>query len=178
MARRISTSRTGNSGAVKDGIYEVEILDAVEKTAQSGNDMIELRMAIVRNGKVSGSSIWDYLIFNDEDPDKTQWKFDQLHDSMEVEEGLEITASWYKGRRAYASLITDTYNGRVSNKVKAYVIPEVAQKVIAQQNAAGQEAGIDTDAAANRQQAAQRGRGRPAKQAQTVADMEEDTMPL
>lgn len=147
MARKVNTTRSGNSGVLKDGIYPMVVLDVEEKVSKNGNDQIVLQLAVLKGGKPSGRTIWDYLVFDDEDADeedrKNQWKFDQFHDALDVEEGLEVSAKWYKNRRFYASLYTDEYNGKVSNKIRAYLNPDVAKDLLARQS--GESGAIEND---------------------------------
>lgn len=139
MARKINTSRTGNSGVVKDGIYELIVLDAEESTFKSGNEGIVLHLSLVRESGPYGREIRDYLTFDPEDAEdadkKNQWKFDQLHDALEVPEGIEITAKYYKNKRVFASLVTDEYQGNVNNRVRTYLAPDIAREMMASQAA-------------------------------------------
>jgi hypothetical protein len=58
---------------VPPGLYEVEILNAVEKNSQSGNPMIVLTLGIE-----GGPEIRDFLVFSQ----KTFWKIDQCLASL------------------------------------------------------------------------------------------------
>lgn len=179
MARKINTSRTSGSGTVKDGIYQMIVVDAVEGKSQSGNDMVTLQLAIYRNGRAMGRLIWDYLIFDEEglpeDEKKFQWKWDQFHDALGIEEDLEITAKWYKGKRVYASLTTDEYGGNVKNKIKAYLNPDVATDLLDKQAAGQDEDGFVAPAQTQEPVATAAKRGRPKTQ---PAEMEAEEMPL
>lgn len=132
MARKISTSRSAASGVVKDGIYQLVVVDAEEKVSSSGNDMVKLTLAILRGGRPAGRTLLDHLVFSEE----AQWKFDNLHDALEIEEGKEIDYRYYKGKKVYASLITDEYNGMVNNKVKTYLPADIALSLLEKQQVA------------------------------------------
>lgn len=183
MARKINTGRTSGSGTVKDGIYEMIVVEAVEGKSQSQNDMVTLQLAIFRNGRAAGRLIWDYLIFDDEDlkeddPNyqKFQWKWDQFHDALGIEEDLEITAKYYKGKRVFASLTTDEYGGNVKNKIKAYLNADVALNLLEKQNAGQDEDGfVETPQVTQESSVSSAKRGRPKTQ---PAEMEEESMPL
>lgn len=129
MARAISTNRT--SGAVAEGVWLLQIVDSEESISKEGNDMVVLSLAVVRNGQATGGVLKDYLTFG-----SAQWKFDALHDALEIEEGKKITYAYYKGKTLYAFLTRDFYEGRVNNKVKNYLAPDAAQEQIARQKEA------------------------------------------
>lgn len=186
MARKINTTRTSGSGTLPDGIYQLAVTDAVDDTSKSGNEMITLSLQVIRGGRPVGRVIRDYLIFDDDDPknEKHQWKIDQFHDALQLEEGQEITCKYYKGKRIYASLFSEEYNGNVNNKIKTYLDPDVARNLLEKQSEMDAE---DDDLTApvydedDTRKPAKAGakRGRPARQA--VAEMEdgdEQDMPL
>lgn len=183
MARKISTSRTAGSGVVKDGIYQLVITDAEEKVSSSGNDMVKLTLAVLRGGRPAGRTLLDHLVFSEE----AQWKFDNLHDALEVEEGKEIDYRYYKGKKVYASLITDEYNGNVNNKIKTYLPADIALSLLEKQQVAEvdddeEEEGFVAPAPKKAATAAAASsparRGRPSRPA--IAEMEDDDgeMPL
>jgi hypothetical protein len=65
-----------SSGAffVEPGIYQVEIVNAVEKLSQNGNEMIKvITKVVLPNGGV-GPEIHDHLVFTA----KASWKIDQF----------------------------------------------------------------------------------------------------
>ena len=139
MARPISTNRT--SGAVAEGIYQLMITDSEETVSKEGNDMVVLKMAVIRNGQVGGSNIRDHIVFGSAD-----WKFDQLHDALELEEGKRITYTYYKGKTIYASLIRELYGERISNKIKTYLAPDVALDLIKREQEGDSDGlGLDLD---------------------------------
>lgn len=184
MARKFSTNRTSNSGTLKDGVYLLQITDAEEVTARSGNEMIKLTMNVVVGGKPNGRTIFDNLVFTE----KAQWKFDNLHDALEVEEGKEIDCRYYRSKRVYASLITDAYEGKVNNKVDRYLAPHEAELILGQAGDDLDDENSDDDddlvttpvgraAAARQSSAAPAGRGRP-RRAQPAELDEDDDMPL
>lgn len=180
MPRKINTTRTANTGTLKDGIYPMVVLDAEETTSKSGNDMIALQLSVTKNGKPVGRVIYDWLVFDDEgakDEDKKrQWKFDQFHDALGVDEGMAITYKWYKGKKFFATLVTDEHQGKIKNKVDSYLDPEVAQDLLAKRSEDmgdqedEDEDELDTTPAPEPAKAkAQTKRGR-----QPVAEMEEE----
>jgi hypothetical protein len=44
------------------GVYDFEILDALEKTSGAGNEMIELTVSVSKNGNGPGRTLADYLL--------------------------------------------------------------------------------------------------------------------
>lgn len=183
MPIKINTKRSAGENVVKEGIYQLVVTAAEEKTSASGNDMIQLQLARIRNGRPFGRTIFDNLVFafDDEGNNKAQFRFDQFHDALEVEEDMEITCKWYKGKKVYAYLITDAYGGNVNNKVKNYLPPEVALDLLEKQAASDEDedelASIPDDTHKPPAPAASNGtakRGRPRIQAAaSVAEMED-----
>lgn len=185
MARKISTTRSSNSSALPDGIYQLLITDAVEGTSSSGNEQITLSLSVLRGGRPVGRSIRHYLTFDDprDKEKKNQWKWDQLHEALELDEGQEITATFYKGKKVYATLNSEEYQGRINNKVRYFMTPEAALSKLEEQVSDGLDdfdtsvSDIDDDESEeeviSRPKAT---RGRP--RTQQVAELEEEDMPL
>jgi hypothetical protein len=65
-----------SSGAffVEPGVYQVEIVNAVEKLSQNGNEMIKLICKVVLPSGGVGPEIHDHLVFTA----KASWKIDQF----------------------------------------------------------------------------------------------------
>jgi hypothetical protein len=65
-----------SSGAffVEPGIYQLEIVNAVEKLSQNGNEMIKLITKVVLPSGGVGPEIHDHLVFTA----KASWKIDQF----------------------------------------------------------------------------------------------------
>lgn len=181
MARAISTNRS--SGAVAEGIYQIMIKDSEEAVSKEGNDMVVLTMSVIRNGQVSDSQFKDWLTFG-----SANWKFDQLHDALELEEGKRITYAYYKGKTIYASLIREYYGERINNKIKTYLAPDDALDLLKREQEAGDDGDLgldledvvleDDDGVLDLEEApverAAAKRGRPKQQA--VAEMEPDDL--
>lgn len=189
MARRINTSRTSSSSALPDGIYQLQVTDAVEGVSKSsGNEMCTLSLAVIRGGRPTGRIIKYYMNFDDpRDKEKpNQWKWDRFHDALGVEPGLDITVAYYKGKRVYAELNSEEYNGQLNNKVRRFLTEEYALQQLEQQAAGEAEdegmiapAYEDDEPVAARSNGAQRGRPARRQAAAAVAEMEDDDqMPL
>lgn len=177
MPRKISTTRTGNSGLVKDGIYLLQIVDSEETVSSSGNDMVKLKLAIVRGGRASGRTMLDNLVFSE----AAQWKFDNLHDALEVEEGKDIDYRYYKGKKVYASVISEEYNGNINNKVKTYLNQDMARTLLEKQVGAEQEDDSEDAPSFEETRTPVAASGSPVRgrKRQAVAELEEDdSMPL
>lgn len=130
MARPIDTTRSSNSGLFSDGIYKLVVIDSEEMVSKSGNDMVKISLAVLKNGKPVGKAMRDYLVFSEE----AQWKFDQFHDALQLEEGKKILYTFYKGKTVYASITSEEYEGRVNNKIVEYYAPDVAKGILAKRN--------------------------------------------
>lgn len=193
MPRKISTTRTSNSTALKDGVYQLLIVESDEAVSKSGNDMVVLTLQVVKGSRRFGREIKDYMVYPEDDleedeQDKYSWKFDQLHNALNLEEGQTIDYRFYKGKKIYASLITDIYGDNINNKVNKYLSEDVALTLIEEQeesDSGSDGLGVEGDTPAyeeNRKpESTTAKRGRPSRQAATVAEMEpddDDLMPL
>lgn len=138
MARRIPTKRDANAGILDDGVYLLRVEDAEEKTSpNSGNDYLQLRFSVLKNGEPQGRSLWDILSFQE----NARFKFDQIFDALDAPEDEEVTIPWFKGKRVYALLATDQYNGNLKNVVKTYLTKAKAEELLVKQREARLEAG-------------------------------------
>lgn len=66
--------KAGQAYHVEPGIYEIEVVKAVEKLSQSGNEMIVLTCRVKLPGGGDGPDVNEYLVFTD----KASWKIDQV----------------------------------------------------------------------------------------------------
>lgn len=130
MAQTFNTgSRGGNLH--KDGIYQVQIVDAEVKTAQSsGNTQVKLQLAVLKNGGQSGGIFMDYLTMTD----NAIWRWNQLMDALDAPSDVDIDPeTWLPGKVVYARLETREWDDEDRNSVKAYLSDAKAAKQIAKE---------------------------------------------
>lgn len=78
---------------IPEGKYRLRIENAIKKVSKSGNDMVELTLAI--SGKPI--KVWFYLVFLSDYPDITNRNLTAIYDSFGIEKGNMNFDSW-KGK--------------------------------------------------------------------------------
>jgi hypothetical protein len=149
--------------------------------------MVVLTLQIIKGSKRIGREIKDYMVYPEEDleedeEDKYQWKFDQLHNALDVPEGKVIDYRYYKGKKIYAKLKTEMYGDNTNNKIDKYLPEDVAVSLIEEQTGASMNDLLNEESKYEEDrtpvQAAAAKRGRPAKQRVAELDDDDDLMPL
>lgn len=133
------------SSTLAEGIYQVAIVDSKEGTSKSGNDMITLSISAISNGKPIGKLFNDHLVFTPE----TQWKFDNLNAALEIPEGKEFDYRFYKGKKCYARIGIEEYNGADQNKIRGYFTNDAGRAKMIEQNGSVDDFGGDDSADGN-----------------------------
>jgi hypothetical protein len=109
---------------VEPGDYKLRVLEAIEDTSKSGNDMLKLKLRIVLPDGSDGPALFDYLVFTE----TSFWKIDHFLKSCGRHPGegaaVNIDADTLIGWECEASLKVETYEGQKSNKVAAYLWDE------------------------------------------------------
>jgi hypothetical protein len=106
-----------------EGAYYFKCNDAYLETSSKGNPMIVLDLIVSgRNGE-EAIEVTDYLVFSKD----SVWKIDDFRlatgeTDLKSGETVNFEAEDCFDRQGYCSLITDTYQGRQSNKVGGYII--------------------------------------------------------
>lgn len=166
---RVPLKRDAARSVLPDGVYQVVIEDVEDKVGRdSGIDYMNLRLSIRKNGRPVGGSVWDIVSMSD----NAAFKLAQFLDAVGAPEDGEVNSQWFKGKRAYAKLITDVYEGQPRNKVKNYLTEDQAMEALEKQ---GEDDDV-VDTLLGEEPAPAR-RGRKSSQP-AVAEMEEDSMPL
>jgi hypothetical protein len=105
------------------GEYPFRVLDAIEKRSKSGNDMIELKIA-VGDSAAEEVTVFDYLVFDG----KSEWKIDAFLTScgMHPGEGVEadLNPNEFIGWEGRVRVKVEKYDGKDQNKVAAYTFEE------------------------------------------------------
>lgn len=109
-----------SSFIVPNGEYTVRVEDAMEKTSNSGNDMIELQLRIIRHDKTEGPAMKDWLVFSE----KAYWRVDQflIAAGKHPGEGEEVSldADELIGVEVGASLVQEKTDEGTNMRVKRY----------------------------------------------------------
>lgn len=132
------TLNTGNRGGNlhRDGVYLLEVTDVEGKTSQAGNDILNIRYSVIKGGSASGPSIWDIITLTD----AGMWRWNMLMDALEAPEGVDIDPeTWLQGKQVHARITSEEWNDEDRNKVKAYLSPAKAEKLLAKEAASAPE---------------------------------------
>jgi len=110
---------------VEPGKYKLEVVSAVEKLSQAGNQMIKLICKVILPNGDKGPEIHEHLTFTP----KAAWKIDQFRAAcgQAVVPGEEVTieAEDLVGVSAWALLGEEegTDNGHRFNKIERWMLP-------------------------------------------------------
>lgn len=105
---------------VEPGTYKLRVIEAKEDSSRSGNDMIKLKLRVIKDDGSDGPALFDYLVL----AENTGWKIDQFlsacgeHPGEGVDASLDVDAMI--GWECEAELTVETYEGKKSNKVANY----------------------------------------------------------
>jgi hypothetical protein len=109
---------------VPPGEYTLTIMDAVEETSKSNNDMIKLKCRVVNGDGTLGVSLFEYLVFSE----KTLFRIDQFLSACAKHPGpgldFSLDCEEMIGWEFRAVLKVEEHNGNKSNKIAAYVFDE------------------------------------------------------
>ena len=123
------TAPTGTH--VPAGDYKLRVVEAKADTSKaSGNDMVKLKLRVVKPDGSEGSALFDYLVFQD----SSHWKIDAFLKSAGAHPGegnpfpFEPDAmdeiDGMVGLEVQATLKVETYDGKTNNKVVSYLFDE------------------------------------------------------
>lgn len=176
MSLELKTGQRGGS-VHKDGVYLVRIIKAEQKRSQAGNDMVSLQLAVLRNGNPFGPLIYDHIVLTE----SSEWRLLQLMDALDAPENTVVPISWLVGQNVYVRIASEEFNDDTRSKVTRYMLPSVAQKLVANSGENGENggsAGDDSFLGVSEPGAKARGRGRPARAAQPAELNEDDSLPF
>ena len=113
-----------SSFIVPAGVYTLRVIEAEEDTSKGGNDMVKLKLRVVKDDGKDGPALFDYLVFTE----SSFWKIDAFLKSADKHPGegeeVELDCDDMIGWEVRAKLTVDTYNGKQSNKVDAYLFED------------------------------------------------------
>ena len=116
---------TGHDETLPEGSYLFTVVDATERTSQSGNTMIELQLIVKGPGgsKNGGVRVFDHLAFTP----KNFWKIDAFRiatgEKLVPGQTVAFEAEDCVDRSGRVWLTVESYRGRKRNKVGEYLDP-------------------------------------------------------
>lgn len=121
----ISEKEAMEAGLWPRALHDFEVIDALEKVSRTGNDMIELNVAVFNSEGTKHRKLFDYLV----DSEKTQYKvrhFASATGLLKEYEAGELKAEDCKGKTGRCQLaIKAAENGYPAKNVIADYIPVV-----------------------------------------------------
>jgi hypothetical protein len=124
MKYTTGSATTADRFLVPDGIYEIECIDAKEKTSTKGNPMLELTWQIVGQNGDHGPRLKDWLVMSE----AVMWKIDAFlvaagkHPGEGVE--FELEADDQIGTAVRARLKQEKDAKGTNMRVDAYLAPD------------------------------------------------------
>jgi Protein of unknown function (DUF669) len=116
-----SGSPQGPALFVEAGTYKLRVIDATEDTSKSGNDIVKLKLRVIKEDGAKGPALFDYLVLSE----AACWKIDQFLAACGEHpgEGIQADLDTKKmiGWECEAELSVENYEGKKSNKVTNYV---------------------------------------------------------
>ena len=120
-----TTTPAASEFHVAPGEYRLRVVDAREDTSKGGNDMIKLKLRVLKDDGSEGVSLFDYLVFTE----STHWKINHFLKSCGKHPGDNEDVDLYPdemiGWECEATLIVEEFDGKKSNKVSAYLWDDV-----------------------------------------------------
>lgn len=109
---------------VPPGQYTLRVIEAKEDTSKNGNDMVVLKLRVIRDDGAEGPALFDRLVAIP----TASWKIDQFlaacgHAPQEGEE-VSLDVDEMIGWECQAELGIRTYEGKKSNEVTNYLLPD------------------------------------------------------
>lgn len=124
MALTYKSGSPASNFCVPPGTYQLRVIEAAEDTSKSGNDMVKLKLRVIKPDGSEGPALFDYLVLSE----SAQWKIDQFLAACDNHPGegeqVIIDVDAMIGWECEAELTVETYEGKKSNKVGNYVVPE------------------------------------------------------
>lgn len=105
---------------VPEGEYKFRVVEATDDTSKTGNEMIKLKLRVIREDETEGPALFDYLVFTE----SSFWKVDAYCASVGRDEIKDGETARLVGDVGRARLIVEAYNGKKNNKVDTYLFDE------------------------------------------------------
>jgi hypothetical protein len=128
MPTYTTNSATDGLPILPDGDYDFSVSEAREKVSSSGNPMIELTLRIKSKG-APPVRVFDNLVFTP----NAFWRIDAFRiatgETVPAGQKVNFEAEDCLDRSGRCILYSDSYNGKVRNKVAEYLAPDKSQPV-------------------------------------------------
>lgn len=111
-----------------NGLYNFIVSNVIEETSKSRNPQLKLTLSI--SDGVHVGKVWDYIFYSE----SAKWKLITFAKAIGVEEALEAGALepyMIKDKSGVCRLIQEEYEGKIKNKVKAYIHDEAEKAHLA-----------------------------------------------
>jgi hypothetical protein len=120
MPEYVTSTADSNNRVLAKGDYDFFVADAGEKRSTNGNPMIELQL-VIKNGSKAIGRVYDHLVFTD----NATWKIDDFRratgEKLTPGQKVNFEADDCISRKGRCTLTVDNYQGRMKNKVEAYL---------------------------------------------------------
>lgn len=121
MATYTAGKPQANEFHVEPGDYRVRVIEAKEDTSKAGNEMIKLKLRVIKSDGTDGPALFDYLVFSE----AGFWRVDSFLKGCGHHPGegvsVNVEADKIIGWECDAKLEVEAYEGKKSNKVVAYI---------------------------------------------------------
>lgn len=112
-------------GVLDDGIYMIRITETEDRTSAAGNAYVNLTCTVLDDmGKDSGVVIWHTLTMTP----KSRPMVSAFLDAIGAPLTGNISSRAFKGKKFWANVGKDTYQGKTKNVIKACLTPEQAKR--------------------------------------------------
>lgn len=127
----------GNFEPIPAGIYDLMLVNNVQKTSKSGNEYMNCEFAVI-GGKYEGRRVWDTIVFME----STLWKLKSFalaigYPEIDREDGVDTEDLFMSALNTpiKAKIIVDTYsdksgNKQANNKVEEYIFGNVEPQIV------------------------------------------------
>jgi hypothetical protein len=113
---------------VPAGDYNLRVVEAIADTSKTGNDMVKMKLRVIKDDGTEGPALFDYLVFST----SSFWKIDAFLKSCGkhpgdgggfpfVPDDMTDSLDDMIGLECRGTLTVEEYQGRKSNKVGAYL---------------------------------------------------------
>lgn len=112
-------------GLLADGIYLLRVTDTEDRTSAAGNAYVNLTCDVLdENGKGTGNTIWHTLTMTP----KARFMVSKFMDAIGAPKEGTLNSRSLKGKKFWAQVGRDTYQGKSKNVVNSPLTWEEAKK--------------------------------------------------
>lgn len=95
------------AAGIPEGTYKAQVLEATQKTASTGSEMIEVQLSVVDDPQYNGRRIYDNIVLTP----KAAWKLVQFCKAFDLDPRSIDLDSWV-GRTAWIDVTLQQDSGR------------------------------------------------------------------